>query len=253
MKNEGIYASELSTSRHVFHRYHFCRGNTSKRKTRIGLIVQGRGSYIYLGKRLSVAAGDVVFIPENIFCYSEWHGEPEIEVVYISCFLHYDGIRYEPERLPSDEETKSLVLSVNRHLTGENRDTLLAYSLFYKLLSVLLPKMKESNAVYDKVLQTAIEYITANFQRQFSVGEIAKQCCVSESTVYHLFRKELGETPVGFLNSIRVNVAIEYLENGNRSVSEVSRLVGFCSENHFRKTFRSVTGTTPLKYKKSGK
>ena len=113
--------------------------------------------------------------------------------------------------------------------------------------------MKESNAVYDKVLQTAIEYITANFQHHFSVGEVAKQCCVSESTLYHLFQKELGETPVGFLNSVRVNVAIEYLENGNRSVSEVSRLVGFRSENHFRKTFRSVTGTTPLKYKKSGK
>ena len=253
MKNEGIYASELSTSRHIFQRYHFCRGNTSKRKTRIGLILRGRGSYIYLGKRLSVAAGDAVFIPENIFCYSEWHGEPEIEVVYISCFLHYDGTRYEPLKLPCDEETRSLVLTINRHLTGEDRDTLLAYSLFYKLLSLLLPKMKESNAVYDKVLQTAIEYITANFQHHFSVGEIAKQCCVSESTLYHLFQKELGETPVGFLNSIRINVAIEYLENRNRSVSEISRLVGFRSENHFRKVFRSVTGTTPLHYKRGGK
>ena len=253
MRNEGIYASELSTSRHIFCRYHFCRGNTSRRKTRIGVVLAGRGSYIYLGKRLSVEEGDVVFIPESIFCYSEWHGDPEIEVVYVSCFLHYDGICYEPERISADEETRALILSVHRLLSEEIPDVLEAYSLFYKLLRCLLPQMKESNLSYDKTLQTAVEYITANFHCNFSVGEIARSCCVSESTLYHLFQRELGETPIGFLNSVRVNVAIEHLENGKRSVSEISRLVGFRSENHFRKVFRSVTGTTPLKYKRGEK
>lgn len=253
MRYEGIYASELSASKHSFHRYHFCRGNTNRRKTRIGVVLKGRGSYIYLGKRLSVDEGDVVFIPENIFCYSEWHGDPEIEVVYVSCFLHYDGNCYEPERLLTDADTRELILEISRLLSEKSPDTLLAYSLFYRLLRCLLPGLKETSVSYDKTLQTAIEYITGNFQGNFSVGDLAKQCCVSESTLYHLFQKELGETPVGFLNSIRINVAIEHLENGERSISEISRLVGFRSENHFRKIFRSVTGTTPLKYKKSGR
>ncbi len=253
MKNEGIYASELSASRHTFYRYHFCRGNTSRRKTRIGVILKGRGSYIYLGKRLSVTAGDIVFIPESIFCYSEWYGDPEIEVVYVSCFLHYDGIAYEPERLSVDAETREQILAIYRILSADSPDTLEAYSIFYQLLRLLLPQMKESNVSYDKTLQTAIEYMTANFHCRFSVKELARQCCVSESTLYHLFQKELGETPLGFLNSIRINVAIEYLENGEKSVSEISHLVGFPSENHFRKIFRSVTGTTPLRYRKSGR
>ena len=253
MKNDGIYASELSTSRHSFQRYHFCRGNSNRRKTRIGVILKGRGSYIYLGKRLSVAEGDVVFIPESIFCYSEWYGETEIEVVYVSCFLHYDGTGYEPERLVADEETRGRILEINALLSADAPDVFEAYSLFYQLLRRLLPQMKESDVSYDETLQTAIEYITANFHRRLSVAHIARQCCVSESTLYHLFRKELGETPIGFLNSIRINVAIEYLENRDCSVSEISQLVGFPSENHFRKMFRSVTGTTPMKYRKSGR
>ena len=89
MQNEKIYVSELSASKHVFHKYHFCRGNSNKRKTRIGIILKGSGTYIYLSKKLNVSAGDVVFIPENIYCYSEWHGDPTIEVLYLSCFLHY--------------------------------------------------------------------------------------------------------------------------------------------------------------------
>ena len=92
--------------------------------------------------------------------------------------------------------------------------------------------------------------MTGNWNTDFSVSEVAKKCCVSESTLYHLFRKELGQTPVSFLNSVRINVAIEYLENSNYSISTISELVGFNSENHFRRIFSDLTGTTPLKFRK---
>ena len=111
MKNDGIYASELSTSRHSFQRYHFCRGNSNRRKTRLGLIEKGAGAYIYLGKKLEVEQGDIVFIPESIYCYSEWRGSPDISVTYISCFMNYDGICYEPQKISGSEETKRQILS----------------------------------------------------------------------------------------------------------------------------------------------
>lgn len=79
---------------------------------------------------------------------------------------------------------------------------------------------------------------------------LARQCCVSESTLYHLFQKELGQSPIRFQNFIKINVAIEYLEKQSYSVATISRLVGFRSENHFRKVFGDITGTTPLKYRK---
>ena len=110
--------------------------------------------------------------------------------------------------------------------------------------------MMPNSIAFDPTLQKAIEYITNNWDSKFSVADLAKKCCVSESTLYHLFQKNLGQSPVRFLNSIKINVAIEYLENTNYSVSTVSRLVGFNSENHFRKIFTELTGTTPLKYKK---
>ena len=247
---QDIYVSELSTSKHTFQSYHFCRGNTSKRKSRIGIILAGSGSYIYLSERLKVTAGDVVFIPENIYCYSEWRGDPLIEVVYLSGFIHYDSFGYMPQLLPADEDTKSTILQIARFLNGEIPDRLEAYSLFYTLLKRVFPYMKKSDIAYDKVLSGAIEYITGNFNREFSVADVAKECCVSESALYHLFQKELGQTPIRFLNSIRINVAIEYLENTKHSVAEVSRLVAFRSENHFRKVFTEITGTTPLKYRR---
>ncbi|MBO5938491.1 MAG: helix-turn-helix transcriptional regulator [Clostridia bacterium] len=251
MQNSGIFVSELSTSTHEFKNYHFCRGNSNRRKTRIGVILKGEGAYIYLNKKLNVHEGDVVFVPENIYCYSEWHGAPDIEVVYLSCFLHYEGFKYEPQLLSLDEATKGTLLQISQLLTLDALEELEAYSLFYKLLQVILPQMKPSDIAFDKTLQSAIEYITANWNESFSVAELAKHCCVSESTLYHLFQKELGQTPVRHLHSIRINIAIEYLENTNYSISTIAELVGFPSENHFRRIFSDVTGTTPLKYRKS--
>lgn len=253
MQNGNVFVSELSTSRHSFKNYHFCRGNSNKRKTRLGIILKGSGTYIYLNKRLKVAAGDVVFIPENIYCYSEWRGEPDIEVVYVSSFIHYGGFEFEPQCVFCDEETKEMILKVSELLSGDFTDGLEAYSLLYRVLKVILPQMKESSIAYDKTLQSAVEYITSNWNNNFSVGDVAKHCLVSESTLYHLFSSELGQTPIHFLNSIRINIAIEYLESTAYSVSEISRMVCFNSENHFRRVFAEFTGTTPMKFKKSRK
>lgn len=250
MKN-GIFVSELSFATHNFKNYHFCRGNNSKRKTRIGIILKGSGTYLYLNKKLDVNEGDVVFIPENIFCYSEWHGTPDIEVLYISCFIHYEGFRYEPQTLVCDDETKASLLKISSLLSSDYVDELEAYSIFYKILKNVLPQMKQSNIAFDKTLQIAVEYISENWDKDFAISDLAKKCCISESSLYHLFQKEMGQTPVSFLNSIRINKAIEFLETTNYSISTISNLVGFNSENHFRKVFSLLTGTTPLKYRKS--
>ena len=219
MENGQIFVSELGTSSHIFNRYHFCRGNSNKRKSRLGIILKGRGTYIYLSKKLKVCEGDVVFIPENIYCYSEWHGSPEIEVVYLSCFMHYESFKYEPQIIELDKDAKNDILQISELLTGGQLEALEAYSRFYRLLQTVLVEMKPSDISFDKTLQSAIEYMTENWDKSFSMVELAKRCCVSESTLYHLFQNELGQSPVKFLNSIRINVAIDYLENSNYSIS----------------------------------
>ena len=251
MANDAIFVSDLTTTRHIFSRYHFCRGNSNKRKSRLGVILSGSGSYLYLGKRLQVSEGDVVFIPENIYCYSEWHGEPRIEVVYLSCFMHYEDYTYGAQLINASEDIKNDILQISALLLGNQLDVLEAYSRFYKLLQFIIPELKPSDIMIDQTLESAIGYITNNWDKDFSVVDIARECCVSESSLYHLFQRNLGQTPINFVNSIRINIAIEYLENSKYSISRICELVGFHSENHFRKIFFNFTGTTPLKFRKN--
>ena len=251
MPQNSVYISELSTSKHVFSTYHFCRGNNSKRKTRIGVIQKGSGTYIYFNKRLSVSEGDVVFIPENIYCYSEWHGTPEIKVMYVSCFLHGYTCTYEPQVIACNGKTKSTIVKISELLSLGQEEELEAYSLFFIVLKDILPCMKKTEFTLDRRVRSAVEYITEHWDTDFSICELAKACCVSESTLYHLFKKELGQTPIHLLQSIRINIAMEYLETTDYSISTISRKVCFPSENHFRKVFRDFTGTTPLSFRKN--
>lgn len=128
MQDEKIYVSELSASKHIFNNSHFCRGNSNRRKTRVGVIIKGSGTYIYLNKKLNVNEGDFVFIPENIYCYSEWHGTPEIEVIYVSCFMHYEQFRYEPQIIYCDKETKNDLIAIANLLSIDYIKELEAYS-----------------------------------------------------------------------------------------------------------------------------
>ena len=164
--------------------------------------------------------------------------------------MHYERFKFEPQILAVGEEVKNDILQISDLWCAENAPRLEAYSRFYRLLQSVLPVLQESSVAVDKTLHTAIGYMMDNWDKDFSVAELARYCCVSESTLYHLFQRELGQTPIKFLNSVRINVAIEQLENSNRSIAAVSALAGFHSENHFRKVFAELTGTTPLQYRK---
>ncbi len=246
-----FHISSLSLSEHSFQNYHFCRGNNSKRKSRIGLIEAGSASFMYLNERIPVQEGDVVFIPGKIFCYSEWMGQPDIRVFYLSFDIECDESdgSYQLQTLPADEEIRALLRRIRALLEVDDR--LEAYSLFYHALSSFLPHMNACRRRLDKSLYDAIDYITCNWNRDFSVGDVARECSLSESKIYHLFQEQLGQTPVSYLNAVRVNYAIQYLENEHFSIAEICRLTNFHSESYFRRVFRSITGLTPSEYRRA--
>ncbi len=248
----GFYITNLSKKEHVFGSYHFCRGNNSKMKSRIGLVIEGKGEFFHLNRRIPVSQGDIIFVPEKVFCYSEWTGTPAIRVAYINFNMHCndDCGRYEVQVLPTTTEGTAILRDVLQRLDGDNADLLEAYSRFYHFLSCNLSYMNQHCIQLDKVVYDAIDYMTSHSGEDFHIGDVAAACSTSESTLYHLFQKQLGQTPVSYLNAVKVNRAMQYLERGDLSVSEVCRMVNFHSDHYFRRVFQSITGMTPSDYRK---
>ena len=54
-----------------------------------------------------------------------------------------------------------------------------------------------------------------------------------------------------YIVSLRVNAAKGYLENTNKSISEISDAVGYENALYFSRLFKKYTGMTPTEYKKA--
>ena len=94
-----------------------------------------------------------------------------------------------------------------------------------------------------------IEYIHENSSGNISLATMAK---IAEVTPHHfasLFTKMTGLSPHQYVLRVRIERAKIHLKDHGLSIAEVSRLVGFRTQEHFAKVFRRVVGVTPSKFR----
>jgi two-component system response regulator YesN len=67
------------------------------------------------------------------------------------------------------------------------------------------------------------------------------------STVYYgaLFKQHVGMTFNKYLNSVRLNYALECLKSGDMNISEIAEHCGFTDICHFSKLFKQKFGLSP--------
>ena len=83
---------------------------------------------------------------------------------------------------------------------------------------------------------------------RLTVPELAKMCCLSESSLYKRCVEHFDSTPSRLLAEYRLNNAGNYLLSGAYSIKEVARLTGYSDEFSFSKAFRRFFGVPPSVY-----
>lgn len=97
-------------------------------------------------------------------------------------------------------------------------------------------------SISDPALMEAIRYIDVHYKEDISLGDVASKIGFSANYFSTLFKKEIGQSYVNYLNSIRITAAKELLENTNIYFYEISELVGYNSFEYFSRIFKKKTG-----------
>lgn len=63
------------------------------------------------------------------------------------------------------------------------------------------------------------------------------------------FKAQFDTTPARWVQSLRVEAAMQHLEDRNTSISKVARLTGFRDEQALRRAFLQQIGVTPNQYR----
>ncbi|MBE9461624.1 GlxA family transcriptional regulator [Dyadobacter subterraneus] len=101
----------------------------------------------------------------------------------------------------------------------------------------------------DDIVCKAQNYIEENLSEKISFGDLASKLAISRRNFDRRFFKAVGNTPVEYLQRVKVEVAKKTLEKGKKSVFEVMNDVGYSDDKAFREVFRKITGLSPLDYK----
>jgi AraC family transcriptional regulator, regulatory protein of adaptative response / methylated-DNA-[protein]-cysteine methyltransferase len=103
---------------------------------------------------------------------------------------------------------------------------------------------------YERI-QTAIEFISQNFQQQPDLDEVAKQVHVSPFHFQRMFKDWAGVSPKKFLQYTSIQHAKKLLGQNN-NIADTAFETGLSTTSRLHDLFISIEGMTPGEYKKGG-
>lgn len=121
-------------------------------------------------------------------------------------------------------------------------------------LIVRLIQAQASGQIADGVkqhscsLQPVVEHIKANLHHNFTLKELSDKACMSSTSFYRSFKRELGMSPIEFIIREKIKLAKKLLSDPLHNVSEVSYAAGFYDYNYFIRLFKKYEGVTPRQY-----
>jgi transcriptional regulator GlxA family with amidase domain len=102
----------------------------------------------------------------------------------------------------------------------------------------------------DQLVARAQRRMETTLQKGFRLSELAAHLAVSERTLNRRFKQAVGDAPLEYLQTLRVEVAKRMLEKGRISLEAVSERVGYGDPTTFRQLFKRKTGLTPHDYQR---
>jgi len=108
---------------------------------------------------------------------------------------------------------------------------------------------------FDFLVDQYPTFIKASIKIGSVTGELVAQVAVINHCLLSLKKfdyrgciLEIGVTPLGYLQQLRVETAKRLLEEGSQTFNEITYLVGYEDISFFRKVFVRLTGLRPKEY-----
>src|SRR6478672_11305756 len=102
----------------------------------------------------------------------------------------------------------------------------------------------------DDTISGAQEWLHQNFHRTFPLEAPARRVGMSLRNFVRRFKQATGDSPLIYLQKLRVAAAKRLLESDHRTMQEISDAVGYQDVAYFRMLFQRHTGASPSAYRR---
>jgi transcriptional regulator GlxA family with amidase domain len=102
---------------------------------------------------------------------------------------------------------------------------------------------------HDEEILKAQHFIEKNYAEKVMVDELADKVAVSRRSFERRFKLATNNTPVEYMQRVRIEAAKRSFEASRKNVTEVMYDVGYTDTKAFRDVFKKITGLTPIEYR----
>jgi transcriptional regulator GlxA family with amidase domain len=101
----------------------------------------------------------------------------------------------------------------------------------------------------DLEIKKAQLFIEKNVSDKISIEDLANKFSIGRRNFDRRFMKATANTPVEYMQKVKIEAAKGKLETSRESVDEVMHSVGYSDNKAFRTVFKKITGLSPLEYR----
>jgi AraC-like DNA-binding protein len=120
----------------------------------------------------------------------------------------------------------------------------------YSLICPGIENVESEKKDHDR-LEYVFKYIFEEFKDKIECKKAASIACLNIAAFCRYFKRRTGKTFTQFVNDVRITHSMQLLEETNISITKIAFESGYNNLSYFNREFRNVTGTSPLKYRKS--
>jgi len=101
----------------------------------------------------------------------------------------------------------------------------------------------------DSRMAFIVQFIRDNLTHALSIDQLSKKACMSDSNFFRVFKNEIGLSPVDFINTERIKLAVSLLQDPSRKVKDIYMECGFESRSYFNRVFKKLKNVSPAAIK----
>ena len=164
------------------------------------------------------------------------------------CMAHPEALLPESDPRSYDNTTK-FTDYVRRYNAMELWEKMRLRGAILTLFSRFMEKATPKLWTRDERMTKVLSYVHNGIGGDIDMDSLAGIACVTKPYLIRLFKRELGMSPLQYVNRKKVERAQLLLLTEDVSVKEVAYRLGFGDHSYFIRLFKKLTGRTPMEYR----
>ncbi|QZE15325.1 AraC family transcriptional regulator [Halosquirtibacter laminarini] len=175
------------------------------------------------------------------------------------CYTRYckgETFTYQKRHCNISLEIQHLIKQIKQsHLMG-NVQNLYIESKIMEILSIQLQSDNHPHrSIHRKgdidKIHEAKDILLSNLNNPPTIKELASTVGTNEKKLKYGFKEVFENTIFGYLFDYKMELALTYLKDRDRSIVEIANLCGYEYASHFSTAFKRRFGVAPMQYRKS--